>query len=305
MMEMAVRIDNRLWERKIEKQEGKRPQGGFQKGHNKGNKGKYSDPYGLQPMDIDSRKTTNEPDKKKKNGKCYYCEKLGHFARECRKKQADKEKRNEQARATKEEKARVSDEQARATTTEEWKNPCSGRQEDKCNDWYCRNHFSTKNPARDAAFASEDRGYRPPVREHDSSDVRHPEHDLMHWATCYDDECLTHLYGKQGAYYPKPPRNYSIQKRRYESIWRLEQTKKTEIDDFEVVEEKGQALITRTVEQFTKDEWETDKEKPEQLQQRQLKINPEDLKQPSEGFGAKPRSPTLTIKTLNKKINKS
>jgi hypothetical protein len=342
MIEAAVKIDNRMWERKMEKQ------GNNSKFPAKKGKGKYSDPYGLQPMDIDSRRTSNEPNKQgKKTGKCYYCNKPGHFARECRKKQAEQKngKLGEQARVTKEaktpeEQARVtreekatpmikqtgtvkeyakefkeyvtesekkwqkhttkeSDEQARVTTAETWKNPCTGKQEDKCNDWHCRNHFSTLNPARDAAYASEDKGYRPPVREGDESDIRHPKHDSMHWTACYEDECLTHLYGKQGGYYPNPPTSYRRLKERYERRWREEQTKKTEIADFEVVE--AQALVTRTVSLLSNSI--VNEEKPEQLQQRQLKIEPEDLKKPSEGFGARPRSPNLTIKTPSKEAD--
>jgi hypothetical protein len=298
LVDLATKIDNRLWEREVERKRQGPGVWGQKKEPKGAKKNNYSDPYGLQPMDIDSRQTTNDPNgQKKKDGKCYYCEKPGHFARDCRKKQADKKKRNEQARATKEEK--TSDEQARVTVTEEWKNPCM-QKEVKCNDWHCRRHFANPNPARDAAYASEDRGYRPRVRENDQNDVRHPDHDVMHWTACYEDECSTHRYGKEGGYYPSPPNSYTRLKNRHESVWRRQQTKKTEISNFEVIEEPQQELATRTVSQLSRT---TDEGNPEQLQQRQLKIDPEDLKKPSEGFGTKPRSPTLTVKTPSKEAD--
>ena len=326
LVDLSTKIDNRQWEREMEKKRQGPGVWGQRKEPKGAKKNNYDDPYGLQPMDIDSRQTTDDPRKaKKKTGKCYYCEKPGHFARECRKKQADKKngKLVEQARATKE--TKIPDEQVRVTHMEKvthelrqtgmitknakefeqnaeqleqgWKNPCTRRDEDKCNDWHCRNHFSTRNPARNAAFAQEDSGGQPPVRECDEHDVRHPKHDSMHWTACYEDGCTVHEYGKQGGYFPQAPTHYRRLKGRYERIWRQERKETTEIEDFEVVE--AQALVTRTVSQLSTI---IDEEEPEQPQQRRLKINPEDLKTPSEGFGTKPRSPTLTIKDPKQEV---
>ena len=83
---MAIRIDNRLYERRKEKGQtaygNERKTAAYMSGH-KCNKDRHhrNDKYGPKPMEID----TIEPKKKKTfDGDCYNCGKKGHLARDCR-----------------------------------------------------------------------------------------------------------------------------------------------------------------------------------------------------------------------------
>jgi hypothetical protein len=215
MIEKAVRIDDRLWDRKQEKKSKERRADYWKntKGQTNGKtKDRYKDPYGLQPMDIDTRQTGVSKDEQRKKNLCFYCNKPGHRARNCRKRAGDLktkgEDKNIEVRVTE-----IARECEPATIGKEW---CTNRK--------CELHFR-KNSARDAAWVREDLEWELPVDRWDTSDVRHPQHDCMHWTACYDDNCDTHESGKREGYYPTAPKSYRDKKAALWAVWKTEQPK--------------------------------------------------------------------------------
>ena len=76
---MAVKIDNRQFEQKLEKKEAY----SFSKRY-QDRKGPKRDKYGMVPMEIDA--TEKRKPFKKETQKCYKCGKIGHLAKNCRSK---------------------------------------------------------------------------------------------------------------------------------------------------------------------------------------------------------------------------
>lgn len=99
MMEMAIRIDNRMYERTLER-----------KGYYEPKKSKaYSQPKSRwpEPMELDATRVGNRPskeemDKRRKEGLCFECGKTGHQAKSHRKNQGKKpwKGRTQQLKAT-------------------------------------------------------------------------------------------------------------------------------------------------------------------------------------------------------------
>ncbi|KAJ5131583.1 uncharacterized protein N7515_007622 [Penicillium bovifimosum] len=95
MVELAVKFDNRLYERKLQRREQR--QGGsngnapYRYRRHEGRRGQqrqqpreYSDPYGPRPMELDAARLPAEEEKRRKdNNLCFECGKAGHRAREC------------------------------------------------------------------------------------------------------------------------------------------------------------------------------------------------------------------------------
>ena len=103
MITLAIRIDDRQYERELEK-----------KGtYNFGKKDRYQkspkkDQYGMVPMELDATEKRNQLPRKETR-KCYNCGKIGHLAKACRgKKQANatqfKKKKEKKKREPKEDK---------------------------------------------------------------------------------------------------------------------------------------------------------------------------------------------------------
>jgi hypothetical protein len=78
---MAIRIDNRLYERALEKRKGGTAAWGRAIKANTGRKVSTATGYHSGPMDLDATKRDNS----KKGKICYNCGKPGHFANKCRK----------------------------------------------------------------------------------------------------------------------------------------------------------------------------------------------------------------------------
>ena len=89
MIDVAVKLDNRLYERRMEKKN-KIGWGNFKgrNNHHRANQGqKRHDPYGPMPMDLDAtaeQKGQSKKPRDKSNVECYNCHRKGHYARECR-----------------------------------------------------------------------------------------------------------------------------------------------------------------------------------------------------------------------------
>jgi transposase InsO family protein len=98
MIELAVKIDNRLYERRRERDNTRRWRQLGQKYYPK-NRSNFSqsvttrsdDPYGPKPMDLDAirnqKMSPQERDYRQKQQLCFYCGQNGHMIRECPKKQ--------------------------------------------------------------------------------------------------------------------------------------------------------------------------------------------------------------------------
>lgn len=90
-VELAVKIDNRQYERKLERREGRSAWGPALRQANTGRKyqhpkppRQYSTSYGTHsgPMDLNVTQH-KKPRKDPKNGKCFKCDKTGHIAKNC------------------------------------------------------------------------------------------------------------------------------------------------------------------------------------------------------------------------------
>ncbi|EHA47056.1 hypothetical protein MGG_17620 [Pyricularia oryzae 70-15] len=170
-VELAIKLDNRIYERRQEKQGGQRvfvtsirqantgrkyqhPQpiyhrnnGGWQQPRHMAPQ-TYSTAYGTHsgPMDL-SATQHKKPRKDPKNGKCFKCDKTGHIARNCPKNQED-----------------IPD-------------------------------FRGKTEKPRGLNATNHQQLRP------------DQHSTMSWTTCYDDNCMVHNSSKNDAgWYPQKPR---------------------------------------------------------------------------------------------------
>jgi hypothetical protein len=82
MIETSIKIDNRLFERKLQKK------GGSFRGHSGQHpqKGKNPDPYGPMPMELGKIQSAPKQFRRSggQKGKCFNCGKPGHYANKCR-----------------------------------------------------------------------------------------------------------------------------------------------------------------------------------------------------------------------------
>lgn len=181
MKARAIKIDNRLWERRMQKS-GKigayRPDKQY---NNRANSGKSrTDPYGLQPMELDA---VQPKDEAKKKGSCFYCGKKGHFARDCR----QKKENNKSDKRTKNGPRRQPEHQLRAV------------EED------FQSYETEKEDRIHIANDSEDEEHTQRLRATDTKISTHEDlHARKHWTFCYQDDCLVHRDSKdKSGYWPK------------------------------------------------------------------------------------------------------
>jgi hypothetical protein len=110
LAEIAVKIDNRYYERKMEKREidaWRRGHGRLRGQHRANEKReRVSDPYGPRPMELDATHTAlsnEERERRRKEKLCFRCGKPGHMSKDCRKNPGKgKQQEKKQMRATKE-----------------------------------------------------------------------------------------------------------------------------------------------------------------------------------------------------------
>ncbi|KAJ5919015.1 Retrotransposon polyprotein [Penicillium verhagenii] len=104
LIEVAVKFDNRLYERAQQRRESKQwksnssrpyhPRSGARRQQPRES---YSDPYGPQPMELDAARLPDEEQKRRKEQRlCFSCGKPGYMSRDCR----SKSNRPQQIRAT-------------------------------------------------------------------------------------------------------------------------------------------------------------------------------------------------------------
>lgn len=194
LIELSIKIDNRMYERRLEKgRNGEatsfyRHQANTQK--KKTRTPGYYPPGQQMPMDLDATKQRSKPRNAKwkagtrdkisesqrserlRKNLCLYCGKPGHRAKECK---ASKQQLN-----------------ATEGTPEE---PEIHRKPQRKN-WADKQSMGKKGN-------TEERGNRGQLRKSTPETAHH----LLSWTACYNDQCQTHAGDKDGAgWYPRKPR---------------------------------------------------------------------------------------------------
>jgi hypothetical protein len=199
LVELAIRIDNRLWERRLEKGKGgdtisySRYQANARKKQTR--TPGYYPPGRDMPMDLDATKrrfrnkqqgkgkriSQAEKEERFKKNLCLYCGKPGHRAKDCK---ASKQ----QLSAT------------GGTPTE----PSTPQMPQRKN-WPRRSEMGTKGNPRKEQTTGTLRRTTPETTPEKRSQT---PHELLSWTACYNDSCIIHQGDKQGSgWYPSKPRN--------------------------------------------------------------------------------------------------
>lgn len=211
----AIKIDNRIYERRLEKTGGRqggwtKPPGGrpyqqqkprYQANSNK--KREYRPTSSGQhagPMDLDNIE-------KKRGFKCYNCGIEGHKAYDCRKPKKQRKGPVPESRTGKSDNRQIrmmtredSQEAANATAEATKHKEVDWSQFHNsivCYDEYCK-ECRTGGYAEGADFTDD-----VAIQEEKEDD-----HDKLSWTACHDDSCPTHRSDKEGSgWYPRKPKN--------------------------------------------------------------------------------------------------
>jgi hypothetical protein len=184
MIELAIKIDDRMYERKLEKK------GQY---HNTQHKKPNSQPqqkaYWPQPMELDATRWKREPskeerDRRRKNKLCYECGLPGHQAAAHRKKQAQQQGRTPWRKP----KWDTSRKQLNATRTPLSKQVVANKEVP--NRQLCATRTSMEN-----------------MEENWPTHEEEQQHEQLSWTACYNDQCRIHRSDKEGSnYWPQTPK---------------------------------------------------------------------------------------------------
>ena len=216
MIDESLKIDNRLYERRIER--GGWTGGKRHYGHSR-NRADYGDPMQLDAM---SMRRSSRPDKPRYGGRpqlgksererrrrenlCFNCGKSGHRANEC--------------------KGTTHTLHMMTVKKDENTTGMVGKKADTTMGTRNKSHERIRPKAQKEPDAKKDHVQG---KQHTPTETTIP-HEILSWTACYDDSCLTHKSEKDGSgWYPTRPKSHG-KKKRHAPSWYQPQASDQESD---------------------------------------------------------------------------